>query len=131
MRLIGVVGVLVLMVGCGRSGPCKERSGTYSVKHEQRSGNCGAISEYIVNVDQPAPSSQCVFGGGYSADQCDGDMTSTCPNDNPATGSNKWVTSLTWNEDASHATGVVDLVITGTNGHGSCHSTYDLTYSRI
>jgi hypothetical protein len=124
MRIPLSLAVLVAFVfGCG-GGPCKPRTGQYVFKMVQRSGNCGAMPETIVDLTPGAssPDSSCTYKTTESDDKCEVQINNTCG----AAGST-FVGTVHWDEDGNGGSGTMAI---NYKDAPACMGSYDLAYSR-
>lgn len=118
---LAVLVVAVLASACG-GGPCKARSGNYSIKLVHRDGTCGVLSEQIGPVDDVTPPAQlgCTGTRTKSEDNCEVTANQlSCGGGAALTG------TIRWNADSTKATG------TGSISAPSCYGTYDVTYTKL
>ncbi len=115
---------------------CPIRKGTYTMAFKTRGGDCGDVSESVLNVDQPAdapgktiPSdAPCVGQFVNSADNCETTMDETCPTTDG--GKTKTAGKLTFDENAASGTGIVGITLSAPNGDVVCNGTYDAIVTR-
>ncbi len=139
MRM-ALVAALLLTAACSSSssddGPCPIRKGTYTMAFRTRDGDCGDVSESVLNAEQPAdapgktiPSdAPCTGQFVNSADNCATTMDQTCPTSDG--GKTKTAGKLTFDEDASNGTGILGITLYAPNGDLVCNGSYDVVVTR-
>lgn len=123
----------LLLLGCSSSthasGPCGQRQGTYVLDYTERSGDCGPVSEQIVNVTgAPTVPSSCQGTATASADNCDVKTDYACPD--PSAGTDHFTGDVTWSPDGSSGSGIQEITIYSPSGAVACESDYDVTITR-
>lgn len=123
------IGLGLAVVGCGASGPCQARNGSYVITFSEQSGTCGPQSDGVVNVDgSGSPPTGCTGGSTASVDNCKVDVNETCPFN--GTDSVTEVGQVTWSSDGSNGSGVIQLTETDGSGTILCSGTYEAHYQR-
>ena len=141
MRYVWALLGAVLVSACSSSsssdGPCAIRKGVYTMSWQTRGGDCGDLSESVINVDQPddapgktvqadAPCSGSIVN---SADNCIATMDQTCPvNGQP--GSTKTTGKVTFSDDGAGGSGIVGIQLYDGAGALVCNGSYNLTFTR-
>jgi hypothetical protein len=110
----------VLLVGCGGPVVCKDRSGSYTLTHSRRSGDCGEIPELVIAPGGEA--SDCTGEPVFSEDNCEVTMNTIC-------GPTKATGKVTWNADGTEGSGVMQY--TYKEGADYCIGTYDVRYRQL
>lgn len=124
--------VLLLVSGCGGGGPCKERSGTYRLRADLRTGNCGASGETVVVVSDAAKEEvqqSCAGEDIVSDDNCSISYDATCAN--PDNTSTRSAGKVTWGADGSSGSGTMALTVRAPSGAALCQGSYDIAYTRL
>lgn len=116
------------------SGPCAERSGSYSGKWTTRDGDCGNIPETVnTYADQKSAQDQvptsCTGTIKTSTDNCTVNIDVTCPGDNKVSIKQSGVAH--WSEDGASGTATVGMTITDSKGSTLCTGSYDVSYSKL
>ncbi len=127
---IGLLLTMLLLsgvVGCGDSnGDCKKPDGTYLMTFNEQSGDCGRISNQIVQLDGFAqPWGQCTGHHDISPDWCTIQINETCTEDDFTM---EFQGNLEWNKSGSHASGTWQ--ITASDSSHWCSSIYRVEYER-
>ncbi len=140
MRHRGVlVAMGVLVSACASkatpSGPCQVRTGTYTVDLTQRDGTCGRISEQVVTFDSdgnaPTPAIMCTAKTSVSNDKCTVTLTQTCPEAAACKGcTSRFTGSVTWDPSGNSGSGLFDVTAYDASMAITCHSTYDVNYTK-
>lgn len=129
-KLLAAVLTCIFVAGCGASGPCSKRSGTYRIAYKTRSGNCGEIPEIITTVDDSTVTpAGCTGNLNFSADNCRATLASyTCPTE--TNGKLKTDGTVDWSRDGRSASGIVQMTLSDAGGSTLCSGSYDLTYTK-
>lgn len=131
LKSLGVLlAALFEIASCGSSassGPCAQRSGTYQTSYARASGNCGTgpVGD-VSTVDAQPPATESLR---YSADNCEVTIVDEISSDGTITIT--YNGKITWNQDGSHGSGPITVVVQDTTGVDTCHGTYNLTSDRI
>jgi hypothetical protein len=118
---------VLMLVGCGGSGDCVQRSGTGTLRFTARSGNCGAIPEVVAEAQPSAPKSPCTGTVVHSADNCSMTVDQTCPGASGSTVTQEGTANF--NQAGTSGTGVFEISVTSSGA--SCFGTYDATFTKI
>lgn len=116
------------LLGCGPSGPCADRQGSYVVDFSTRSGNCGDQNEAVVNIQPGGGQTSCTGSSQVSADNCTVDLDVTCPFN--ANQSVQEAGQVVWSSDGSHGSGTIQLTLRDAASNILCSGTYDVHYQR-
>lgn len=144
MRTMAAVGFVVAVVACssssttGQSGPCAQRSGTYSTNYTTRGGNCGDIPENVSSLtEQPTGATLealgCAKGASiaYSADNCIVTFDSNCPTTDKTGNTVTERGKATWNKDGSEGSSTEQFTLQDKTGKVLCTGTYDAKIRRL
>lgn len=129
-----LLGATVSCTDDGTGGPCGQRTGTYLIQYEERSGTCGPIPEQIdTSTEQPtAIDPPCTGGISYSDDNCDVTYETSCPANGIGPGySSTGRGKVTWDESGSSGSGTVQYVVYYPDMTIACQSTYDVVATRL
>jgi len=128
MKRIAAALVVVLFAACGgdNDGPCASRDGLYRVTLVAQSGNCGTISDIVLNANMAPSNMSCTGGSTPSADMCSATVDTTCAVEG---GSVTMRGRVTWNRTGSLGTGTVYFDVV--DRAGGCHGVYSATYRKI
>lgn len=126
---MAIWGALVV-VGCGggdaeEPAECdpEDRSGTYLISYDLRSGDCGELPETVgrLSADDLRPECELSAPDVWSDNGCTFERATYCEIDGVAVDS---IGTTTANNDASRITGILTV------SSGSCVGTYDMTAER-
>lgn len=131
MKRLIVLCTMVGVIGCGGTdgaeGPCSSRSGLYKVKYTAKSGNCGAVPEYVFNTEDPDEDGGCMGMETVSDDMCVETADLVCTRDDGAAVTIR--AKSTWNAESTKATGTMYVRIeTATD---RCSGVYGITIAPL
>ena len=148
-RLLLIIAIPVVFAACGgddgfdpeTASSCERPDGVYTVRYDERTGNCGPISDEVVRLD---PSTGETSGDEFQdcdniyerADNgCSAEVDSICDVYDPATGrflATRTIVGTTSvvRADGSRLEGTYEISISAGSGL-SCRSTYDVTFTRM
>jgi hypothetical protein len=107
---------------------CAERTGAYTIKFTEKSGNCGPLEDQIVTPTTQADP-LCQDNAVPSSDPCVETSNATC--DTGQNTSSRIVGQVRWDASGNSAVGTYQLTITDlTDGSVLCQSTYDVRATR-
>ena len=107
-------------------------SGTWRVAYRETNGNCGAISDEMVNTSAAASGSTASscrsLSYGISSNKCRVEQSFTCPTTGGG-GTQAWtLVNQQMSPTAISGTGTVQI---SDSVYGACRSTYELTWSKL
>ncbi len=111
---------------------CVQRQGTYRVQYQERSGDCGPMTEQMVTMNgQPeTPGDSCTGEILYSADNCEvANVNVKCPVED--VGEMVFNAKMDWSLDGSTGQGEQNVILYDTYGEFVCQSSYDVAIKRL
>lgn len=109
---------------------CARRTGLYRGTYATRDGNCGAIPEAIVNLDNEESLRGCTLRKPLDRDSCTVYSDSSCPVTDPNYDTLDVIGRMDWNASATRGTGTVQMTARKA-GAIVCTGTYNLTMTKL
>lgn len=107
-------------------GQCAARTGAYTFKSTEKSGDCGPLPDIISVVGAP-PDPDCT-GGPVDDDQCVVTLQNECKNGDGS--ESTFAGQVQWSADGNSGRGTWQVALFDAAGNLICQSIYDITVTR-